>query len=231
MIEGYGLSLSRGHNLIINALDVTVDQGSALIVRGPNGSGKTTLLRAMAGLLPPQRGMISLNGFSLDEDRINALASMIYIGHRDGFSGHLTPLENLFLWATGRGHDAAITKAAIPDALSRLGIEDLIDTPLYTMSEGQRKRCGLARLSLSLSLALNPALSFNHKKSDHSAMKAPCWILDEPLTALDDDTIKDVTTLLDEHTRQGGAVLLSSHHDIALPSATIMHLSEDGDAS
>lgn len=219
MINGIGLTLCRGQHVIINSLDIATDQGSALIIRGPNGSGKTTFLRAIAGLLAPQSGTITIGGYNLADDRINALKSMIYIGHRDGFSGHLTPSENLSIWAASRGDDAAIIKAAIPEALDRLGIAALSDTPLFMMSEGQRKRCGLARLSLALVMG------------DDADLRSPYWLLDEPLTALDHDTTNAVVDLINTHTGQGGAVLVSSHHDLSLASAMTMYLNTDGAAS
>lgn len=215
MINVSNLTLCRGPNVIIDALDLNVDQGSALIIRGANGSGKTTLLRGLAGLLPPHGGQITINGHILDEDRIAVMQSMIYIGHRDGLSGHLTATENLLLWAASRGANKASIRKVIPNALDELEIAALSDTPLYLMSEGQRKRCGLARLSLDL------------------LADAPCraWILDEPTTALDRTTSTQLAKLIDRKTKQGGAVVLSTHQEITLQSAQSLVLHTEGSVS
>ena len=202
------LTLYRGLNVIIDSLDLNLDRGAALIIRGENGSGKTTLLRALAGLLPPHEGQTTINGYRLDEDRIGAMQSLIFIGHRDGFSGHLTATENLSIWAQSRGEDNASVRAAIPQALDALGIAALSGTPLYLMSEGQRKRCGLSRLSLAL--AINA--------------KSPLWLLDEPLTALDQTMTTTLAGLIEQHAASGGVTILSTHHDIQLRSADILEL-------
>ena len=80
-----------------------------------------------------------------------------------------------------------------------------------TMSEGQRKRCGLARLSLS----------------QHMEKGESIWLLDEPLTALDQDTVETLAKLIDQHSEQGGGIaILSSHQDISLKRSQKINLDE-----
>jgi heme exporter protein A len=213
IIEVKGFTLSRGIKEIISALDLRLAKGSALIITGANGSGKTTLLRGLAGLLPPQRGRIAVGGLTPDEDRTGVMASLIYIGHRDGFSGHLTASENLRLWAESRGGGKAEIAAGLNAALGVFGIEDVADTPLYMFSEGQRRKCGLARLALSLSMTTG---------------RASCWLLDEPLAALDAAAAKALAGLIDRFTASGGAAVLSTHQDIALKRARRLNLDKGG---
>ena len=213
-----GLTLCRGLNMIISDLDLKVMAGQSVVIRGANGSGKTSLLRAMAGLLPREDGHISINGMTLDDDRLGVMQSLIYIGHRDGFSGHLTAGENLSIWAASRGMTRGTRNGQtvqvddlITDALNELGMDGFANTPLYMMSEGQRKRCGLARLALALLCDESP----------------PIWLLDEPLTALDHNTAGCVAQLINKLNDKGGAAVVSTHHDIDLKSAMIITLDDE----
>lgn len=207
-IEIKGLRIQRGLRDIIAQFDLKVEAGTSVVIHGANGSGKTTLLRALAGLMPIAEGKVSINGHHYEEDRISIHQSIIYIGHRDGFSGSLTAHENLKLWAQSKGHEAAEIKARVENSLSALGMDDFAETPLYTMSEGQRKRCGLARLSLSQNLEKSESI----------------WLLDEPLTALDQVTAATLAKLIDHHTEQGGIAILSSHQDISLKRSQKINL-------
>jgi heme exporter protein A len=213
MIDAKALTLSRGVREIISAVDLRLERGSALIITGVNGSGKTTLLRSLAGLLPPRSGRITINGSALDEDRTGVMSSIIYIGHRDGFSGPLTVSENLRLWAESRGSGKAEIAAGLEAALDVLELEDFADTPFYMLSEGQRKKCGLARLPLSMSMSMAV------KKNQPS-----CWLLDEPLTGLDTASAKTVAGLIDRFTKSGGTAVLTTHQDITLSRSRRLNL-------
>lgn len=80
------------------------------------------------------------------------------------------------------------------DALETLGIAHLRDVPVRLLSSGQRKRAALARVAAS---------------------RAPLWLLDEPLNALDGDGADRLEKLVASHLAEGGAVLAASHQPIA----------------
>ena len=77
--------------------------------------------------------------------------------------------------------------------MEKVGLLGREDLPAAQLSAGQQKRIALARLWLS---------------------QAPLWILDEPFTAIDKKGVEILTALFDEHARQGGIVLLTSHQDV-----------------
>ena len=199
--------------IILSELNLRLDAGDVMIIRGANGSGKTTLLRAVAGLMSAEDGTISINDVRVDEDRIHAHQAMIYIGHRDGFTGYLTARENLALWGRGHGYRLAGAQGLIQNALATLGMDHHANTPLYMMSEGQRKRCGLARLALAVQC-----------EDQHSI-----WVLDEPMTALDQTTITAVEDLIQDHAHKGGIVMMSTHQETSLKMATTLNLDERDD--
>lgn len=82
----------------------------------------------------------------------------------------------------------------VDEAMDLLGIAHLADVPVRLLSSGQAKRATLARVAAS---------------------RAPLWLLDEPLNALDADGAERLSQMIEHHRASGGAVLAASHQ--ALP--------------
>ncbi len=157
---------------------VSVAPGEVLAVLGPNGAGKSTLLAAMAGLLVPDQGSITLGGRLLTGPGVLVPPER----RRVGLMGqdpllfpHLSALENIAfgLRSQGRGREAARRVAA--GWLERMGLADFGSRRPSQLSGGQRQRVALAR-----ALAAEPEL----------------LMLDEPLGALDVETAPEIRQLL-----------------------------------
>lgn len=201
MIEVTQLECRRGDRLLFSGLDFTVKPGNLLHVRGRNGSGKTTLLRTLCGLYAQDSGEIRWKG-----ERIGSLAEdyrreLLYFGHLNGIKGDLTGIENLRLSATLDGDAAG--DDTVWEALGRIGLAGFEDLPTRMLSQGQKKRVGLARLILS---------------------RAPLWILDEPFTALDLDAVDLLQGLIADHVAGGGMTVLTTHQAVPLTSGQASHL-------
>src|SRR6056297_4095147 len=123
------LTISRGGIKVLEGLNLRLDAGQALVLRGPNGVGKTTLLRTIAGLQPPLSGQIET-----DPEKL------VYAGHADGLKPTLTVEENLTFWARVFG------TTDIETAIEAFQLDALRTRPAGALSAGQKRRLGLARL-------------------------------------------------------------------------------------
>jgi heme exporter protein A len=195
------LACRRGPALLFSGLAFEVAGGELLCVRGPNGCGKTTLLRCVTGLTRPDDGTVLWRGIASTTDPERLRAAMAYAGHLPGLKDDLTAEENLDFSLRLRG--AASTAAQRRDALAAVGLDKRRRIPARRLSAGQRRRIGLARL------ALDPA---------------ELWVLDEPLTALDDAGQAYFTELLGRHLGRGGLALAATHHRLAPEAGVIREL-------
>ncbi|MGM3388312.1 cytochrome c biogenesis heme-transporting ATPase CcmA [Stutzerimonas stutzeri] len=189
-LEAVALSCERDWRLLFEHLDLRITGGEMLQVAGPNGSGKTSLLRLLSGLMQPTAGEVRLNGRSLESQRGELARNLLWIGHSAGIKGLLTAEENL-TWLCALHQPA--TREAIWQALAEVGLRGFEDVPCHTLSAGQQRRVGLARLHLS---------------------PPPMWILDEPFTALDKQGVAQLELHLAEHCERGGMVVMTTHHTL-----------------
>jgi heme exporter protein A len=190
-LEARGLACSRGMTRLFRDVSFRVDAGEWIALRGPNGSGKTTLLRCLAGLTRRDAGEVLWAGEPVATDLPRFHADLLYGGHLPGIKDDLTAEENLRGSLALRG--VCVSPDAIRGALAEVGLDKRRHLPARRLSAGQRRRIGLARLSL------DPAL---------------IWALDEPLTALDDAGQALFTKLLVGHLERGGLAVLATHHDL-----------------
>jgi len=191
LLAVHGLAFSRDETRIFGPLDFSVDANEALLVQGGNGAGKTTLLRVLAGLLRADAGRVEIEGgVAGAESRARHLA---YLGHLPGLKADLTALDNLDYLCGLHGRRGTQSPAS---AMATVGLAGFEDVAVRTLSAGQKKRLGLARLWLS---------------------PAPLWLLDEPYANLDLEGITLVNRMVQAHLRDGGAALVTTHGAYAAP--------------
>ncbi len=171
---------------ILEGVSFDLSAGEALVLRGPNGIGKTTLLRSVAGLQPVEAG--DLSGA---EDRI------AYAGHSDGLKAMLSVTENLRFWASVFG------VSDIEPALAAFDLIELRTRMAGTLSAGQKRRLGLARLMVT---------------------GRPIWILDEPTVSLDAASVALFAEAVRRHLAEGGSALMATHIDLGLAEARVLDL-------
>ncbi|PKP73373.1 MAG: heme ABC exporter ATP-binding protein CcmA [Alphaproteobacteria bacterium HGW-Alphaproteobacteria-6] len=186
MLTARDLAVQRGGLPVLAGLSITLPPGQALVLTGPNGIGKTTLLRTVAGLQPPLHGSVTLPP-----------EGAAYAGHADGAKATLTVAENLGFWARIYG------TATIEPALEAMDLRALRDRPAQSLSAGQRRRLGLARLFVT---------------------GRRLWLLDEPTVSLDAASVARFAAAIRAHLAEGGAALLASHVDLGLDRIATLDL-------
>jgi multiple sugar transport system ATP-binding protein len=214
------LAIDRGARLFVGNLSVTyrdpvrphqalrgvslaVDTGRTLAIVGPSGAGKTTLLRAIAGLLEPQHGEITLDGVSL-RGRAARERRVALVFQDDALFPMMSVRDNL-RFALRNGS----TRLGIEEAARALHVVAHLDRRPRDLSGGERQRIALARALLSDPLAL---------------------LLDEPLAHLDPGLRAAVRAgLRDVRERFEGPALYVTHdHSEAMAIGDILGVLIDG---
>jgi molybdate transport system ATP-binding protein len=195
------VSLEARVELILGQLhldvDVAVASGELVVLLGPNGAGKTTLLRALAGLIPLDRGRVVLDGRVLEdaeggewvatEQRPIGFVFQDYL-----LFPHLSALENVAFGLRARGLPKVEARRRAAAWLERVGLAAHAGARPRALSGGQAQRVALAR-----AMAGDPRL----------------LLLDEPLAALDAATRTEVRRDLRRHLASFDGTRLLVTHD------------------
>lgn len=200
-IEGRRLAAQRGYARLFEGIGFSLQAGEALVVSGPNGSGKTTLLRIVAGLTLPADGELRWRGEPTPPFDGRLREAVAFNGHMTALKDELTAEENLDAWTALDGPRAS--RESLAAALDAVALRTRRRLPVRVLSQGQRRRVGLARLAL---------------------VRRPLWILDEPLTALDADGANMLGALLDAHLAQGGLCVAASHQPLPVEPQRVRRL-------
>lgn len=193
MLRVQGLTAWRDDRCLYRDVDLSLPAGTVMQIRGPNGAGKTTLLKHIAGLSGRRAGQVSWAYSDSHDDRDAFTQHMLYLGHLPGVKSALTVAENLQALAACRGID--LSAQTISQALTSVRLGGYDDMPCHQLSAGQLRRVALARLFTE---------------------PVPLWLLDEPFTAIDQAGVRELEGWLAAHSEQGGVVLLTTHHPLAL---------------
>ncbi|MGL4859996.1 MAG: cytochrome c biogenesis heme-transporting ATPase CcmA [Enterobacteriaceae bacterium] len=202
MLQAQALCCVRGERTLFEQLSFTISPGECVQISGRNGSGKTSLLRILAGLTQPQQGKVCWQGTPLTRCRSDYQHNLLYLGHQPGTKGVLTASENLQLYSDNT-LSLQQKEEQIYTALAHAGLSGYEDLPASQLSAGQQRRVALARLWLS---------------------RASLWILDEPLTAIDQTGITHLCQLFARHSEAGGMVIITSHQPIDSMSDLLRHI-------
>ena len=179
---GYpGVSLCQQSSFDIQA-------GSILAVLGANGTGKTTFIKTLLGLLTPLDGQ--LHWPSGRPPEIGYLAQLTQFDHC--FPIRVKDLAAMGQWK-GLGLMSSLDRnrrALVSEALTDVGVADIADRPLHTLSAGQLQRAMFARVILQ---------------------DAPLILLDEPFAAIDQSTEAHLLSVIERWRDEGRAVVLVVH--------------------
>lgn len=186
-IEVKNLVKKYGSFEAVKGISFRVEEGEIFGLIGPNGAGKTTTLRVIATLLQITEGEVKIFEYDLkkDADKIRKIIS--YLPEDAGAYKNLTGREYLMFMAEFFGGDKRIVEKGIKIA----DLDRRIDDKIETYSKGMTRRLLVAR-----ALMTSPKIA----------------ILDEPTSGLDVINAQEIRKIIQQITKNGTTVLLSSHN-------------------
>lgn len=188
VIEASQLIKKYNGQIALNQFSINVPEGTITALLGPNGSGKTTFLKCLLGLIPFDQGELKISG--INASSANSRKDVAYLPEKFAFFLFETVYGTLQFFCEMRGIEKKSQKDIIAQAVSKLGISEIIDKKLKNISKGQLQRVGLASLLIG-----NPTT----------------LLLDEPHSGLDPMAIKEMKDLLLELKAQGKTIFINSH--------------------
>jgi ABC-2 type transport system ATP-binding protein len=199
------VSIRFGQVYALKQIDLTFDRGVTAIL-GVNGAGKSTLLAVAAGLLAPDTGSATVLSEDLFDrrSRKKALAQVAIMPQFAHFPRTMTASEVVAYMGWLKGLDAKSARQRAADSLDQVGLRDVADRKMRTLSGGMQRRVALAQ-----AVAASPKV----------------LLLDEPSTGLDPAQRRAMIELV---RGQPGAVILSSHivEDVAELATRIVVLDQ-----
>ena len=188
MIRVEDFTKAYGDMIAVRDLSFTVAPGEILGIVGPNGAGKTTTMRVLAGILPPTSGRLSVAGYDIVTDAIDAKHALGYIPDDPRLFDTLTVWEHLEFTAAAYGVDGFSPGATA--LLSEFGIMDKRDALAHNLSRGMRQKVAIACAYLHDPKVL---------------------LFDEPFTGLDPRGIVSIRQSMRERATGGSAIIINSH--------------------
>jgi zinc transport system ATP-binding protein len=207
VVELAGVSFAYPHGQpVVRDVDLRVEAGEFVAIAGPNGGGKTTLLRLALGLERPAAGRVLLFGQPAqhfrERHRLGFLAQRTRVGVqapatvREVVEAGRAPLNPL-------GRLRREDRAAVDEAIERVGLADLARRPLTRLSGGQQQRAFIAK-----ALASGPDL----------------LVLDEPTTGVDVEAQEALAVLLAQLNRELGVTILYVSHEFGAIEPVVSRL-------
>ena len=184
------LSIERLDKKIFENINLSLTPGNITILKGKNGSGKTTLLKAILNLIEPSFGSIFWKGKLLKRNLYDFYNHATYVADTTSSLRKLTIKDNVNIWK--KFFISNINDSQIETALKTLKLDNYLNKKVGTLSFGETKKLEFLRLIIE------------NKK---------VWILDEPLSNLDEDSIELMKQTFEDHCSKEGSIIFSSHQN------------------
>ena len=184
------LSIERLDKKIFENINLSLAPGNITILKGKNGAGKTTLLKAILNIIEPSFGSIYWKGKLLKKNLYDFYNHVTYIPDTTSSLKKLTIKDNINIWKSF--FTSNITNEQIETALKTLKLDNYLNKKVGTLSFGETKKLEFLRLIIE---------------------NKNVWILDEPLSNLDEDSIELMKQTFEDHCAKEGSIIFSSHQN------------------
>ena len=190
MILVKDLTVERSNKKIFENINLSLGSSKIILLKGKNGSGKTTLLKTIINILEPSSGSIYWKGKPLKKNLYDFYRHVTYISDKTSSLTKLSVLENLKIWK--KIFLSKISNSQIENILGTLKLDVYLDQKVSSLSFGEIKKLEFLRLIIE------------DKK---------IWILDEPLSNLDNESIDIIAQTFQDHRANEGSIIFSSHQN------------------
>ncbi|HWV37852.1 MAG TPA: ABC transporter ATP-binding protein [Vulgatibacter sp.] len=199
MIEVQDLHKAFGDNEVLRGVNLTVEEGTTVVILGSSGSGKSVLLKHIIGLLQPDSGTVYVDGVDIcrlsarELNRFRRKFGMVF--QSSALFDSMTVFENVAfpLIEHREGRTDEEIRAIVEAKLALVGLEKAAQLDPAELSGGMRKRVALAR-----AVARDPKIV----------------LYDEPTTGLDPITTDSVNDMIEDARRELGVTSIVISHDI-----------------
>ncbi|GGC73520.1 ABC transporter ATP-binding protein [Thalassobacillus devorans] len=174
----------------VKNLDLVVPDGKIFGFLGPNGAGKSTTIKMITGILPIDEGTITVNGYDIASQSIEAKKLFGYVPDSPDIFLRLKGIEYLNFIGDIFDIPKDIRKEKIENLTKSFGIYEALDNHIQTYSHGMRQKIVVSGVLLH-----DPDV----------------WILDEPLSGLDPKSSYTLKEMMREHAAKGNTVFFSTH--------------------
>jgi ABC-2 type transport system ATP-binding protein len=183
------VSKRYGSRTVVEDVSFTVAKGEVVGFLGPNGAGKTTTMRMIAGFTAATSGRVSVAGYDMATDNVDAARLIGYLPERPPLYDTLDVSAYLRFVAKVKGVRRAAIASEIERVVAACHLEDVVRREIFKLSKGYRQRLGLAQALLGSPQVL---------------------LLDEPTAGLDPGQIQEAREVIRAFGEQH-AVLFSTH--------------------
>lgn len=187
MIEIRELSKAYKDNVLFQDMDFDVARGGIYGIIGKNGSGKSVLLKMICGLVLPDDGTIEVAGNAVEDGKFPQNIGVIL--DCAGFLPQCSGIENLSIIAKVRNK---IGKRELDDVMRKVGLDPALKVKVGKYSLGMKQRLALAQAIME---------------------KPELLILDEPMNAIDAETVVEMRQLLKKLNIEDGVTILMTSHN------------------
>lgn len=189
-VDGLWKKYSKRAEYAVQDVSFKVNAGEIVGILGHNGAGKSTTLKCLEGMLPFDKGSISICGYDVVKEPVKAKANMGFVTDDHAVFVKMTGIEYIDFMSDVYKVPQAIRQTRVDQLEKVFCLGDSIQNLISSYSHGMRQK-----ICMMGSLIHSPKL----------------WILDEPMTGLDPRTMRAVQDYMKHYASMGNAILFSSH--------------------
>ena len=190
ILKDFSKKYASSNVYAVKNANLEINGGEIFGFLGPNGAGKSTIIKSIVGIQPITSGEIHVCGYDVEKQSVMAKRNIGFVPDHYALYEKLTGREYINYIADLYGVPNKERNERINMYVEKFELQGAFDNQMKTYSHGMKQK-----ITIMSALVHNPKV----------------WILDEPLTGLDPNSIYQVKECMKEHAKKGNIVFFSSH--------------------